>query len=176
MPMKKAIFLDRDGTIIADRGFVHKKEDVELLPGAARAIRMANQAGFLVVVVTNQSGVARGYFTEKEVQALHQHLTEILAQEGARIDAFYYCPHHPEATVEAYRKACSCRKPWPGLILKAARELSIDLTQSWMIGDSPRDVEAGKKAGCKTILLDENTNLEKAIHQILQRFANKPNS
>jgi len=147
MPMKKAIFLDRDGTIIADRGFVHKKEDVELLPGAARAIRMANQAGFLVVVVTNQSGVARGYFTEEDVQALNQYLAEILAQEGAHIDAFYYCPHHPEAPVKTYRKVCSCRKPQPGLILKAARELNIDLTQSWMMGDSPRDVEAGKRAG-----------------------------
>ena len=176
MNMKKAIFLDRDGTIIADKGFVHKGEDLELLPGAAQAIKMAKEAGFLVVVITNQSGVARGYFSEEDVKTLNHHLNRILAREGARVDAFYYCPHHPEATVKAYRQVCSCRKPQPGLLLLAAKELGIDLSRSWMIGDSPRDVEAGKQAGCRTILLNEEIDLLKAINQIIHGFANEPGS
>jgi len=173
--MKKALFLDRDGTITVDKGFVHKKEDLELLPGVAEAIRLANEHGFMVVVVTNQSGVARGYFTEEDVQTFNAYLAQILAEQGARIDAFYYCPHHPEAPVETYRKACSCRKPRPGLLLQAAQELDIDLSQSWMVGDSPRDVEAGKRAGCKTILLEKGKDLLQAIKEITKGFANKAN-
>lgn len=169
--MKRAIFLDRDGTIIVDKGFVHKKEDLELLPGAAQAIKLAREAGFLVVVVTNQSGVARGYFTEEEVKAFNAYLNRVLAQRGARIDAFYYCPHHPQAPIEAYRKACSCRKPRPGLLLRAAQELGIDLCQSWMIGDSPRDAEAGQRAGCNTILLERGKDLLQAIKEITKGFA-----
>lgn len=170
--MKKAIFLDRDGTITVDSGFVHKEEDLELLPGAAEAIRLANEHRFMVVVVTNQSGVARGYFTEEDVRAFNSHLALALAEQGARIDAFYYCPHHPEASIPTYRKACFCRKPQPGLILQAARELDIDLSQSWVVGDSLRDVEAGKRAGCRTILLEGDMNLLKAVRQIIQGFAN----
>jgi len=151
--MKRAIFLDRDGTIIADKGFVHKKEDVELLPKAAEAIKLANEHNFLVIVVTNQSGVARGYFKEDDVKQLHEYLNQILQTKGARIDAFYYCPHHPDASVKTYKKACFCRKPEPGLLLKAADDFGINLSESYMIGDSQRDIEAGKKAGCKTILL-----------------------
>ncbi len=169
--MKKAIFLDRDGTIIVDKGFVHKKEDLELLPGAVEAIKLAREAGFMVVVVTNQSGVARGYFTEEEVKNFNAHLNRVLGQRGARIDAFYYCPHHPEAPIPTYRKACLCRKPQPGLILQAARELDIDLSQSWTIGDSPRDVEAGRRAGCKTILLEKGKDLLQAIKEITKGFA-----
>ncbi len=169
--MKKAIFLDRDGTIIADKGFVHKKEDLELLPGVAQAIKMAKEAGFLVVVVTNQSGVARGFFSEKEVRDFNAHLKRTLAEQGAEIDAFYYCPHHPQAPLADYRLECNCRKPRPGMLLRAAQEMGINLSQSWMIGDSPRDVEAGKRAGCKTLLLGKGTDLLKAVNQILQEIA-----
>ncbi len=165
--MKKAIFLDRDGTLIEDKGFVYKKEDLELLPGAVEAIKLANDSGFIVVVVTNQSGVARGYFTEDDVRRFHAYLSQFLKQRKARIDAFYYCPHHPEATISAYRKKCLCRKPQPGMLLQASADLQIDLHQSWMVGDSPRDVEAGKRAGCKTILLNQNTDILEAIIQIV---------
>jgi len=168
---RKAIFLDRDGTIIADKGFVHKKEDLELLPGAVEAIKLANHHGFLVIVVTNQSGIARGYFTEDQLKAFNAHLAWTLKTQGARIDAFYYCPHHPEAPIKAYRKDCPCRKPRPGLLLKAAEELNIDLAKSYMVGDSPRDVEAGKRAGCHTILLGrEAKNLLEAVQLILSRI------
>ena len=168
---RKAIFLDRDGTIIADRGFVHKKEELELLPGAAEAIKLANKQGFLVVVVTNQSGIARGYFTEGQMKAFNAHLAWTLKTQGARIDAFYYCPHHPEAPIKAYRKDCPCRKPQSGLILKAAEELNIDLAKSYMVGDSPRDAEAGRRAGCRTILLGrEAKDLLEAVKLILSRI------
>jgi D-glycero-D-manno-heptose 1,7-bisphosphate phosphatase len=171
--MKKAIFLDRDGTITADKGFVHKKEDLELLAGAAEAIKLANRHGFLVVVVTNQSGVARGLFTEEEVKTFNAQLAQILAEQEARIDAFYYCPHHPQALLSTYRKVCDCRKPAPGLVLKAAREMGIDLSRSWTVGDNPRDVEAGRLAGCSTILLGKDVkNLLEAIQMIVSGFAN----
>ena len=171
--MKKAIFLDRDGTIIADKGFVHKKEDLELLAGAVEAIKLANRHGFLVVVVTNQSGVARGLFTEEDVKAFNAQLAQVLAGQGTKIDAFYYCPHHPQAPLPTYRKECDCRKPAPGLILRAARELGIDLSRSWTVGDNPRDVEAGKQAGCSTILLGEEAkDLLEAVQAIVGGFAN----
>ncbi len=173
---RKAIFLDRDGTITTDKGFVYKKEDLELLPGAVEAIKLANRHGLLVVVVTNQSGIARGYFTEEELKAFNTHLAQILDTQGARIDAFYYCPHHPEAPIKAYRKDCPCRKPQPSLLLKAAEELNIDLAKSYMVGDSPRDMEAGKRAGCQTILLDKEKDLKKAISQIIHGFANESGS
>lgn len=156
-----AVFLDRDGTIIEDVGYIAKPADVRLLPHAPTAIRRFNQAGRLVVIVSNQSGVARGLFDEKVMMAVHRRVVEDLEKEGCRIDGAYYCPflNGEHATVARYRRDSALRKPKPGMLLLAADELDIDLAQSWMIGDSARDAEAGRRAGCKTILIAKNGDL-----------------
>ena len=150
---REAVFLDRDGTIIEEVNYLASPEQVRLIPGAADAVRAFNEAGVLVVVVTNQAGVARGYFPESRVAEVHEHLSALLAEHGAHIDAYYHCPHHPTEGVGEYRVACDCRKPKPGLLLTAARELDIDLSRSWMIGDKACDAEAGAAAGCRTLLV-----------------------
>lgn len=153
-----AVFLDRDNTLIDDPGFISSPDQVQLRPGAARALRELNQAGYPVVVVTNQSGVARGYFDERVLETIHKRVRELFQTEGARIDAMYSCPYLPgeQAKVVEFRKDSHLRKPKPGMLLQAAGELDLDLTTSWMIGDSRRDVQAGRAAGCRTILLHEN--------------------
>ncbi len=152
----KAVFLDRDGTIIEAHGYVNDPNQVRLIPGAADAIRSLSQAGYLVVLISNQAGVARGLLDEETLSRVHGRLEALLRAEGVSLDGAYYCPYldGPEATVEAYRRDSELRKPKPGMLLQAARELSIDLSRSWMIGDSPRDVEAGLRAGCRTIWID----------------------
>jgi D-glycero-D-manno-heptose 1,7-bisphosphate phosphatase len=150
---REAVFLDRDGTLIEEVNYLASPEQVRLLPGAAQAVRRLNDAGVLVVVVTNQAGVARGYFPESRVTEVHERLSLLLGEHGAKIDAFYHCPHHPTEGVGVYRVACDCRKPKPGLLLTAAREWDIDLARSWMIGDKPSDAEAGAAAGCRTLLV-----------------------
>jgi D-glycero-D-manno-heptose 1,7-bisphosphate phosphatase len=145
----KAAFLDRDGVInrkAPEPGYVTRWEDVHFLPDVAQAISVLKGLGFLVIVVSNQRCVAKGLITETELEALHRKMSAYLEDHGATIDAVYYCPHenHPP---------CSCRKPQPGMLLEAAREHDIDLSSSWMIGDSERDVEAGKSAGCRTVRL-----------------------
>ena len=167
----KAVFLDRDGVIIQDKGYVHKISDFKLLPGVAAAIKKLNDAGFLVIIITNQSGVARGYFTEDEVRKLNQHLVLEMKKVGAHIDAVYYCPHYLHGTVEAYKKVCDCRKPRPGMILRAAEELHIDITSSWMIGNAESDVLAGKTARCRTILLTKTRAPSKS--DLLKRDLNE---
>ncbi len=161
MMKKKAVFLDRDGTIIEDVGFIGDSAKVRLLPGAADAIRRIAEAGFEIVVVSNQSGVARGIFDEDALSSVHARMVELLGSQGARLDGAYYCPYFegPEAVVEAYRCASELRKPEPGMLTQAADERGIDLSRSWMIGDSARDVEAGRRAGCRTILLDPEGTL-----------------
>ncbi|MDI6891779.1 MAG: HAD family hydrolase [Actinomycetota bacterium] len=149
----RAVFLDRDGIVIRDTGYLGDPDLVELLPDAAQAIKSLNEAGYRVAIVTNQSGVARGYFTEETLGRINRRLNELLEREGARLDGIYYCPHHPQAEVEAYRRDCDCRKPKPGLIFKAAKDLNADLKNSYMIGHEERDIEAGHRAGCKTILV-----------------------
>jgi histidinol-phosphate phosphatase family protein len=139
--MNRAVFIDRDGTIARDVPYCSRPEDFELLPGAAEGIRTLNQHGFKVIVVTNQSGIARGYFTEEMLTQIHQKMLRELAKHGAHIDAIYYCPHHPD-------DGCDCRKPRPKLVLQAAEELNIDLSQSYIIGDSEMDIELAKQAGC----------------------------
>ncbi|MEE9293804.1 MAG: HAD family hydrolase [Phycisphaerae bacterium] len=153
-----AVFLDRDDTLVVDLGFIDHPDKVMLVPGAVEAVRRLKSAGYSVVVATNQSGVARGYFDEERLQAIHARVQELLSAGGVRLDGIYYCPYldGPEATVPRYRKASNLRKPAPGMLLKAARELDIDLSRSWMIGDEARDVEAGAAAGCRTILIDRN--------------------
>jgi len=147
------VFLDRDGTIIEDADYLTRVQDIRVLPGAPEALKLLKGAGFLLLVVTNQSAIARGWLTEKELAALHAALNRCLAQEGAAIDAFYHCPHLPGAPVERYNRECQCRKPEAGLLNQAAREWRLDLGRSYMVGDSERDMEAGRRAGCTTILI-----------------------
>jgi D-glycero-D-manno-heptose 1,7-bisphosphate phosphatase len=150
---RPAAFLDRDGTIIREADYLRSAKRLRLLEGAADAVRALGEAGFAVVVVTNQSGVARGLLTEQDLQSIHEELRRRLARQGARLDAIYYCPHHPTGQVAEYRKVCRCRKPGPGLLERAASELGLDLARSFAIGDSERDVEAGRRAGCRTVLV-----------------------
>jgi len=148
-----AVFLDRDGTINEDVGYLRDIGQLTIMPGVTQAIRILNNCGFKVVVVTNQSGVARGYFCEEFIGQLHDHLRAVLQEKGAIIDAFYYCPHHPTEGFPPYRKICSCRKPETGMFIQAARDLRLDLSCSYMVGDKIQDIQAGKKAGVKTILV-----------------------
>lgn len=145
---RRAVFVDRDGTLNVEVNYLYRVDDLQLIPGAAQAIRSLNHAGYLVIVVTNQAGIARGYYAESDLHTLHEHMAAQLAADGARIDAFYFCPHHPDRT-----GACSCRKPEPGMLLTAARDHAIDLAQSWLIGDTAGDIGAGVAAGCRTILV-----------------------
>lgn len=151
--LRPAVFIDRDGTINVEKDYLHRIEDFEFIPGVPVAIRKLREAGFQVIVVTNQSGVARGYFDERAVEALHKHLQTLLAVQGARIDAFYHCPHHPFEGVGVYRIDCDCRKGAPGMLLQAAADHEIDLSRSFMIGDKLADIEAGIAAGCCPILV-----------------------
>lgn len=146
---RAAIFLDRDGTINVEKDYLVDPAEFELIPGVGEALRRCHEAGYLLIVVTNQSGVARGYFTAAEVDRLHAHLQEELLPYGLQIDAFYLCPHHPEHG----SGPCDCRKGAPGMLLQAAREHHIDLAASWMVGDKRSDVEAGENAGCRSILV-----------------------
>jgi D-glycero-D-manno-heptose 1,7-bisphosphate phosphatase len=150
--MKRAVFIDRDGTINVEKEYLFRAEEFEFIPGAAKAIRLLNEAGFLVVVVTNQSGVARGYYAEEDVHLLHRHIAVQLEKEGARVDAWQYCPHHPSGR-GSYALPCRCRKPQPGMLREAAARFDIDLGASIMIGDKLVDIEAGRAAGCRTILV-----------------------
>ena len=150
----KAIFLDRDDTLIEDTGYINSPEQVKLLDGAAEALIELKALGYKLIVVTNQSAVARGIVTEKVLGAIHNRLEQLLAEKNAFLDRIYYCPYHPDGVVAKYRKESDCRKPNPGMLLKAAEEMDIDLGQSWCVGNSISDIEAGLRAGCKTILID----------------------
>lgn len=143
---KRAVFLDRDGTMAKDVKYCSCPEDFELFPSTARAIKLLNEHGFKVIVVTNQSGIARGYFTEETLAQIHEKMKGELAKEGAWVDDIYYCPHHPGDN-------CDCRKPKPKLVLQAAKKHDIDLNHSFVVGDLPLDIDMGKAVGCKTILL-----------------------
>jgi len=154
-PRRGAAFFDRDGVLNVDTGYVHRPADITWTRGAAAAIRRANRAGLWVVVVTNQSGVARGYYGEADVEALHAWMSGVLGGQGARIDRFYHCPFHEAATLEAYRRADHAdRKPNPGMLLRAMRDLDIDPGRSFMIGDQPSDVLAAQRAGIVSYLFE----------------------
>ena len=159
---QKAIFLDRDGTINKYVGFLRNIDDFELIDGVAEAIRKINESGYLAIVVTNQPVIARGEISFEELKKIHNKMETLLGQEGAYLDAIYYCPHHPHTGYEGERRElkidCECRKPKPGMLLKAVQDFSIDLAQSWMVGDGKNDVKAGSNAGCKTALI--NTECE----------------
>lgn len=145
--MNKAFLLDRDGTINVDTGYVGDPRKLELLPGAAEAIRLMNDAGYLVIVISNQSGVARGYFGVGDVEAVNHRLNELLKERGAHIDAFYYCPHLADGTVPKYAIACNCRKPLPAMFEQAIHDYDLDIRQCYACGDKPRDVSAPEKLG-----------------------------
>lgn len=144
----KAVFLDRDGTLNVDKGYVHRIEDWEWIPGAVEAIVALKKAGFLVIVVTNQAGIARGYYGDVDVSRLHAWVNEELGKRGTAIDGFYYCPHHPD-----YGGECECRKPKPGMLRAAQQDFDIDFTRSWLVGDKAADIQAGLAAGVKPILV-----------------------
>ncbi len=151
--MQPAVFLDRDGTLNEEVGYLDRLDRLALYPWAIDAVRLLNRAGFAVVVVTNQAGVARGLLTEEFLDGLHRHLDELFTAGGAKIDRYYYCPHHPEAPLAAYRQRCGCRKPRPGMVRQAARELSLDLARSFVVGDRWRDVQMAPAVGAQGILV-----------------------
>lgn len=156
----RAVFLDKDGTLIEDVPYNVDPERIRLTPGAGEGLAALAAAGYLLIVVSNQSGVAHGYFAEEDLGAVERRLRELLGEQGVKLDGFYHCPHHPKGRVARYAIACSCRKPQPGLILCAAEERDIDLAQSWLVGDILNDIEAGRAAGCHTILLDNGNETE----------------
>lgn len=155
---QKAIFLDRDGTINKYVGFLRKEEEFELIDGVAESVKKINQSGYLAIVVTNQPVIARGEVTFEGLQTIHNKMETLLGKEGAYLDGIYFCPHHPhkgyEGEVAELKMDCDCRKPKPGMLLKAAEDFNIDLGQSYMVGDGENDIKAGKAAGCKTVLLN----------------------
>jgi D-glycero-D-manno-heptose 1,7-bisphosphate phosphatase len=152
-PRRSAVFVDRDGTLIEEVGYLDRVERVELYPWTIDALRALNRTGFRVVLVSNQSGVARGFFSEAVVDDVHRHMAALLAAGGARIDAYYYCPHHPDGKVAGYALACECRKPNRGLVDRAVRELGVDPAQSFVVGDRWLDVELARRVGAKGVLV-----------------------
>lgn len=150
----RAVFLDRDGTLVEPRHYPSRPEQLVLYPGLGPGLRRLQAVGYKLVVITNQSGLARGYFTEDDLDAMHAHLRAMLAREGVTLDAIYHCPHHPDGAIPALAVRCACRKPAPGMLQRAAAEHGLDLAASWFVGDILDDVEAGNRAGCRTILVD----------------------
>ena len=155
METRNVLFLDRDGVINVDVGYLSNPAQLEFIPGAIEAMQEAQTRGYDIIVVTNQSGVARGYYTEEDVQALHAEMSRRLEIEGVHILAYYYCPHHPEGTVEVYKKACDCRKPNPGMLTKAIEEWNVDVDSSFLVGDKPSDVEAAESIGMRAYPFEE---------------------
>ena len=158
--MNKAIFIDKDGTLIPDIPYNVNPQLITLSNTAIPALQLLQKQNYLLIVISNQSGVARGYFKEEELQNVSDAIINLVSKEGITIDGFYYCPHYKEGSVKEYAIDCDCRKPKPGLLLKAAKDFDIDLKQSWMIGDILNDVEAGKAAGCRTVLLKNGNETE----------------
>ena len=163
--VRPALFLDRDGVLNVDHGYVHRWEDFDWIDGAREAVRRFNAAGWLVIVITNQSGIGRGYYTEDEMHALHRRMQAALAEAGAHIDAFYYCPQHPDAANAAYRHPDPPdRKPNPGMLLRALSEWPVDRDRSIMVGDKPADLEAALRAGVRGLLF-EGGNLDQFLNE-----------
>ena len=162
-PLRKAAFLDRDGVINRDKAYVHRWEDFEFVPGAIEGMRLLQQAGYALVVVTNQSGLARGYYSEDQYQALTSALRTHLAREGVQLAGVYHCPHHPKGSVAELAIDCDCRKPAPGLLLQAARELGLSLADSLMVGDKPSDIAAARAAGLAQAILVDSDNPESTL-------------
>ena len=164
----KAIFLDRDDTLIHDIGYINDPDQVRLIDGVAGALAEMSQMGFKLIVVSNQSAVARGIVTEQKLEEIHQRLTDLLAEQGAYLDGIYYCPFFADGLIKKYRKESDLRKPKPGMLLKAADEMDLDLMQSWMVGDRSIDIEAGLRAGCRTIMLQNSSAVRKPEEKIIE--------
>ena len=158
--MMKAIFLDKDGTLIDDLPYNVEQRRITLCAGAGAGLRLLARLDYRLFVVTNQDGVAHGYFSEDDVEGVAHRLADLLFRERLTLDGFYYCPHHPEGSVAPFSRDCNCRKPRPGMLLQAAHDNAIDLRASWMIGDILHDVEAGNRAGCRTLLIDNGNETE----------------
>lgn len=173
-----AVFLDRDGTVNVEKHYLYKIEDFEFITGAPEAILRLNRAGYKVVIVTNQSGVARGYYDLDAVSILHNHLQKQLQEIGASIDGFYVCPHHPTAGRDEYGTICDCRKGKPGMLLSAARELDLDLSRSFVVGDKPSDIETGFAAGCTPclVLTGFGREAEPNVPETVKRFVDLPSA
>ena len=151
--MNSAVFLDRDGTISEEVGYLSDPEQLRLIPHSAEAIRLINENSLKTIIITNQAGVARGYFPEEMVSQVHQKMEKLLSARGAHLDDIYYCPHHPEGIVESYRKGCDCRKPASGLLKQASKEHGIDLASSYMVGDKVTDIHLAHEVGARAILV-----------------------
>jgi D,D-heptose 1,7-bisphosphate phosphatase len=156
----KAVFLDKDGTLIPDIPYNIDPSRISLSEGAIEGLQLLQAKGYKLIVVSNQSGIARGYFTEQDLEKVYDKLRELCGAKNIELSGFYYCPHHPQGIEPAYSITCDCRKPEPGLIIKAARELNINIEGSWMVGDILNDVEAGNRSGCRTILIDNGNETE----------------
>lgn len=151
--VKKCIFLDRDGNINVEVDYLHKPEDFKFIDGVEKAIKIFNNLGYLVIVVTNQSGVARGYYNEEDVLKLHEHINGELKKTGGKVDGYYYCPHHPNGVEVKYRKKCLCRKPELGMFLEAKKDFDIDFEHSFIVGDKLSDIESGLRLGMESVLV-----------------------
>lgn len=160
MKQNKAIFLDKDGTLIPDIPYNVNPDLISLEDGAIKGLYALQSDGYLLIIISNQSGVAQGVFAEKALSGVHEKIVQLLKDNYINLDGFYYCPHHSSGSIQGYNIECACRKPKPGMILRAAQERNIDLSASWMIGDILNDVEAGNKAGCRTILIDNGNETE----------------
>lgn len=158
--MRKAIFLDKDGTLIPDIPFNCDPAKIALEANIIEGLQLLSRQGYLLIIVSNQTGVGLGYFTEAQVNVAMEQLRKLLNQAGVMIDGIYYCPHHPEANIANYKQTCGCRKPLPGLLISAAFDHNIDLKSSWMIGDILNDVEAGNRAGCRSVLINNGNETE----------------
>jgi D-glycero-D-manno-heptose 1,7-bisphosphate phosphatase len=159
---QRAIFIDKDGTLVEDVPYNVKPELITLQEGARETLAQLKRAGYLLIVVSNQSGIARGFFTSESLLVVRERLDELL--DDLKLDGFYFCPHHPQGEISRYRIECDCRKPKAGMLFNAARDFDVDLSASWMIGDILNDIEAGKRAGCKTILIDNGNETEWALN------------
>jgi D-glycero-D-manno-heptose 1,7-bisphosphate phosphatase len=161
----KAVFLDKDGTLIRDVPYNSDPDFIELLPGVEQGIKLLYLAGYRLVIVSNQSGIAHGFFSERDLRKVRWKMEELFESAGVPLEGFYYCPHHPEASRDEYRKACDCRKPACGLLLKAAEDLQLNISECWMVGDILDDVEAGRRAGCRTAFVDMGHETEWRISE-----------
>ncbi len=156
----RAVFLDKDGTLVENVPYNVDPERITLAPGVCEALPQLHDAGYRLVIISNQSGVARGYFPESALQEVERYLRGLLDEIGVPLEGFYYCPHHPEGVVVPYAVRCPCRKPEPGMLLRAAQEHDLDLARSWLVGDILNDVQAGRRAGCRTVLIDNGNETE----------------
>jgi D-glycero-D-manno-heptose 1,7-bisphosphate phosphatase len=163
--VKKAVFIDKDGTLIIDIPYNIDTDRITLSDRCIMGLKGLQEKGYLLILITNQSGVARSYFKEGDLIAVEHKISEMLIHEGIVLNGFYYCPHHPEGIIQSFTIDCDCRKPRPGLLLQAAKEHGIDLRSSWMIGDILNDIEAGNRAGCRSILIDNGNETEWLINE-----------